>query len=149
MVWRLIYHGKPLDLKFEMVKFWPLSTGQLKIWLCVFWEPLSFERIWFENRQIFQVKLADMAGLKMAFLPTLNISFGFHYFLDLVTLMKSLYHTNFRPGTLIHRKTGQIFKVKMKTSRSPILSTNFVALTRQNRHLVYIFWARNSKVRNP
>ena len=31
MVWWLIYHGKSLDLKFEMVNFWPLSSAQPRI----------------------------------------------------------------------------------------------------------------------
>ena len=31
MVWRPIYHGKSLDLKFEMVNFWHLSSAQPKI----------------------------------------------------------------------------------------------------------------------
>ena len=82
------------------------------------------------------MKLAAMAGLILALLPTLNISLGSHCFFDLITLTKSLFFADFRSRTQIHRKTGVMFKVKMKIPRSPKI---FQRISSLSVDIVYTF----------
>ena len=101
----------------------------------------------------FSSKISCYGRLQIGTIAYLEFLLGFSLFLGFNNTDEIAILRRFQDKQLIHRKTGVIFKPKMKLSRSPNISTYFHLLyllsSARRRRFVYIFWARNSNFRKP